>query len=67
MNKPTARQLANACAAARKAIQDYSTWGSSMVPDDALQTVVDAALVAALNTPVPATPPAPAPQPPKGP
>jgi len=58
MNKPTAAQLSAACAAARQAIENYSSWDSSMVPDDALQTVVDAALVAALNVP--------APQPPKG-
>lgn len=51
MNKPTAAQLTAACRAARHAIQNYSAWDSSMVPDDALQTVVDAALVAALNVP----------------
>jgi hypothetical protein len=60
MTQPTHAQLAAACAAARKAIQNYSAWDSSMVPDDALQTVVNAALVAALNIPVPH------PQPPKG-
>jgi hypothetical protein len=59
---PTHAQLANACAAARKSIQNYSAWDSSMVPDDALQTVVNAALVAALNTPHPVS----ASPPPKG-
>jgi hypothetical protein len=53
MNKPTAAQLAAACHAARQAIKNYSEWDSSMVPDDALQTVVNAALVAALNVPPP--------------
>lgn len=51
MVKPTAAQLAAACVAARASIEAYSSWDSSMVPDAALQTVVNAALVAALNTP----------------
>ena len=53
MIQPTNSQLSAACDAARKAIQNYSSWDSSMVPDDALQTVVNAALVAALNIPQP--------------
>lgn len=61
MIMPTHAQLTAACAAARKSIQNYSAWDSSMVPDDALQTVVNSALVAALNTV------APHPTPPKGP
>jgi hypothetical protein len=51
MNKPTDAQVAAACAAARKAIEDYNAWESSMVPDSALQSVVEAALTAALNVP----------------
>jgi hypothetical protein len=51
MTQPTQSQVTAACAAARKAIQDYSGFDSSMVPDDALQTVVVAALNAALNVP----------------
>lgn len=44
-----------ACAAARKAINDYSAFDSAMVPDDALRTVVEKALDAAVivfNKPV---------------
>ena len=44
-----------ACAAARKAINDYSSFDSAMVPDDALRTVVEKALDAAVvvfNKPV---------------
>jgi hypothetical protein len=37
-----------ACKAARKAIQDYSAFDSSMVPDDALEEVVSKALDAAV-------------------
>jgi hypothetical protein len=43
-----------ACLAARKSIEDYSVFDSSMVPDDALRTVVSNALdaaVAVFNTP----------------
>ncbi|HMF68692.1 MAG TPA: hypothetical protein VK602_13920 [Phyllobacterium sp.] len=57
MVQPTQAQISAACAAARKSIQNYSAFDSSMVPDDALQSVVSAALVAALNVPHPATPP----------
>jgi hypothetical protein len=53
MINPTPTQLTVACAAARKAIENYSSWDSSMVPDDALETVVNDALVAALNIPQP--------------
>ena len=55
MTKPTEAQLTAACAAARKAIDDYSAFDSSMVSDDVLQTVVSEALMAALN--IPTTPP----------
>lgn len=44
-----------ACEAARKAINDYSSFDSAMVPDDALRTVVEKALdaaVAVFNKPV---------------
>jgi hypothetical protein len=57
MVHPTQAQLAAACAAARKVIDNYSAFDSSMVPDDALQTVVSDALVAALNVPSPTTTP----------
>lgn len=53
MNAPSAAQLKAACAAARQAIQDYSSFDSAMVPDDALESVVSKALVAALNLPQP--------------
>lgn len=53
MSAPSDAQVAAACAAARKAIQDYSSWDSAMVPDDALENVVVAALKAALNVPTP--------------
>lgn len=51
MNSPTPAQLDAATAAARKAIEDYSSFDSSMVPDDVLRTVVLEALTAALNLP----------------
>lgn len=37
-----------ACAASRAAIDNYSSFDSSMVPDDALRTVVVAGLTAAI-------------------
>ena len=46
---PTSAQLTAATQAARKAIEDYSEFDSSMVPDAALTTVVEAALIAAFN------------------
>jgi len=49
MTLPTAAQQAAALQAARQAIQNYSEWDSSMVPDSALASVVNAALTAALN------------------
>ena len=48
--KPNEAGIDAACAAARKAIQDYSAFDSDMVPDDALRTVVTAALEAYVNT-----------------
>lgn len=47
--KPNEAGIDAACAAARKAIEDYSSFDSSMVPDDALRTVVTAALEAYVN------------------
>lgn len=47
-----------ACKAARTAIQNYSQWDSSMIPDDALQSVVTPAIQAVvdiLNTPTKGT------------
>jgi hypothetical protein len=49
--EPNEAGIDAACAAARKAIEDYSSFDSSMVPDDALRTVVTAALEAYVNTP----------------
>ena len=49
MTLPTAAQQAAALQAARQAIQNYNEWDSSMVPDSALASVVNAALTAALN------------------
>lgn len=48
---PTPAQLAAACTAARQAVENYSAFDSSMIPDDALEAVVSEALVAALNVP----------------
>ena len=45
---PTPEAIAAGVAAARKAINDYSAFDSSMVPDDALAKVVTDALTAAL-------------------
>lgn len=50
MTTPTEAGLDAACAAARKAIEDYSSFDSAMVPDDALRTVVTEAVIAYLNT-----------------
>ena len=49
MIKPTQSQIAAACKAARQAVENYSEFDSSMIPDDALESVVVAALTAALN------------------
>lgn len=49
---PTPTQLAAANAEARKTIEAYSHFDSAMIPDSALQTVVKAALTAALNVPI---------------
>jgi hypothetical protein len=63
MIRLTHAQLEAGIAAGRKALQDYSSFDSSMVPDDALATFVADVGQAILNvpTPHPATPP------PKGP
>ena len=45
---PTTEAIAAGVAAARAAINDYSSFDSSMVPDDALEKVVTDALTAAL-------------------
>lgn len=49
MITPTSAQIQAACAAARKAIQDYSEFDSSMIPDDALAAVITAAFTAGIN------------------
>ena len=51
MVKPTEAQLTAACTAARQAVENYSAFDSSMIPDSALQAVVSQALTAALNVP----------------
>lgn len=50
MVKPTQAQLAAGIAAGRKALNDYSSFDSSMVPDDALATFVAEVATAILNT-----------------
>lgn len=53
---PTPPAIAAAVAAARAAINDYSSFDSSMVPDDALEKVVTDALTAALKVLFPPAP-----------
>jgi hypothetical protein len=54
----THAQLTAGIAAGRKALQDYSSFDSSMVPDDALATFVADVGQAILNVPQPhSTPP----------
>ena len=69
MIQPTKAQVSAAldaaCKAARHAIEDYSSFYSGMVSDDALRKVVDGALSAAL--PVLFSPSPPPPQNSKGP
>ena len=48
--KVTPAMLDAAVAEARKAIEEYSAFDSAMVPDSALKTVVERALIAALKT-----------------
>jgi hypothetical protein len=45
---PTPAMIAAGAKAGRKALDDYSTFDSGMVPDDALDTFVTAVLTAAL-------------------
>jgi len=56
--KPTVKQLNAGFDAGRKALNDYSSFDSSLVPDAALLTFVTAVATAILNTP-PTTEPAP--------
>lgn len=53
MITPTAAQVAAGQAAGRKALDDYSHFDSSMVPDAALETFCRAVITAALNVPTP--------------
>lgn len=46
---PTPAQITAAMSAARAAIEAYSEFDSSMIPDDALEAVIVKALTAALN------------------
>lgn len=45
---PTFAMIAAGAKAGRKALDDYSTFDSSMVPDDVIETVVTQVLTAAL-------------------
>ncbi len=51
---PTTDQLNAGFDAGRKALNDYSQFESSMVPDEALLTFVTEVATAVLNTPTPA-------------
>jgi len=53
MVKPSQSQLAAAVKAGRQALENYSHFDSSMVPDAALETFCVAVLTAALNVPQP--------------
>jgi hypothetical protein len=46
---PTDAQIKAGCVAGRKALEDYSHFDSSMVPDDALETFVITVATAILN------------------
>lgn len=48
MPSPSPAQIAAAAAAVRKMLDDYSSFDSSLVSDDLLHQVVQAALTAAL-------------------
>ncbi len=62
--KATQTMLNAGYAAGRKALENYSTFDSSMVPDDALHTFVQEVLAAALAvSPIPALAPTPHPAP----
>jgi hypothetical protein len=53
MIQPTHAQLNAGIVAGRKALQDYSSFDSSMVTDDALATFVADVALAILNVPAP--------------
>jgi hypothetical protein len=53
MINPTPAQLQAGVTAGRKALDDYSSFDSGMVPDDALATFVAAVASAILNVPPP--------------
>lgn len=53
MITPSKAQLDAGFAAGRKALDDYSSFDSSMVPDDALRAFVTAVVTAAVNVSVP--------------
>ena len=55
MIQPTKAQIDAGCAKGRQALNNYSTFDSGMVPDDALQAFVIAVLEGALNAPPPKT------------
>ena len=51
MQNPTAAQIQAAVKAGRDALNNYSRFDSSMVPDDALNTFCVAVVTAAINVP----------------
>jgi hypothetical protein len=53
MITPTPAQLQAGIAAGRKALDNYSSFDSSMVPDNALATFVQEVASAVLNVPPP--------------
>jgi len=53
--QPTPAQIAAGMASVRKALDDYSSFDSSMVSDALLKTVVTTAATAILNVTPPAT------------
>ena len=50
VNTLTQEQIQAGCVAGRKALQDYSAFDSSMVPDDALEQFVTDVGTAIINT-----------------
>jgi hypothetical protein len=68
--QPTTAQIIAGDKAGRAALDNYSSWDSSMVPDGALDAFVRAVITAAINvpgaSPVPAPKPSPASQTSKG-
>lgn len=66
MTTPTQAQIAAGVTAGRRALDNYSSFDSGMVPDDALETFVTEILTAVLPLVHPTPAPHPAPQPTQG-